>query len=211
MEKVRDDLPDFDTWYENYKTPTINYLAAYDIETGSVLSVAPDYALNTERFKHSVPLPPGVAESIISGEIKMRNCFIDATSGSLEITEVKNLYKIDDVLHRIIELKWAEFENPEIIVTANPKQKTMSIELSNEYGGSYVLPKPIVERKIFWDGETVLKFLITNYNDPHIVHKSIEIKLSDLNNKFVLSDIEFPKNFSVFTRRLFKKYAMEIK
>ena len=213
MEEVRKELPDFDEWYKNYTPPEIVYLAAYDTETGAVLSVGPDYSIDQKRFKNIIQLENNIAEKIISGEIRMSKCFIDATSGELEITEVKNLYKIDDVVHRVIEDQWAEIEKPDIFITADSKNKKLKIELSEEFGGTRKLDEkfqPVVERKIFWDGETSLNFLITSYNDPHIIYDSIDTKLSELSDSIEFDNVKYPDRFSVYTRRLFKNYVLEV-
>jgi len=207
VEKVRDDLPDFDEWLANYKPPVIKYLAGYDPESGQVRSIGPDYSIND---KHVIEVETDLAEKIISGEIKLNKCFIDTTSGQMEITEVKNLHKIDDILHRVIDVKWADIEKPDIFVTADTKNKTLTVELSEEYGGTRKLNEDVVKRKIFWDGETNVNFLITSYNDPHIIFDSLDTKLNTLTDSIVFKNVKFPEDFSVYTRRLFKNYVLEV-
>ena len=210
MEKVRDDLPDFDEWLANYKPPTIKYLAGYNPETGQVNSIGPDYSINE---KHTIEVDNDIAEKIISGEIKLSKCFIDTASGQLEITEVKNLHKIDDILHRVIEIKWADIDKPDIFVTADLTNNKLTVELSEEYGGTKKLDdkfQPVTKRKIFWDGETNVNFLITSYNDPHLIFDSLDTKLSNLTESVVFENVKFPKDFSVYTRRLFKNYVLEV-
>jgi hypothetical protein len=57
-----------------------------------------------------------------------------------------------------------------------------------------------------------MNFLITDYNDPNVLYKPFTIKISDLvGKKFVLKNLELPTKFSVYTRRLFKNYVLEIK
>ena len=121
-------LPDFDEWLANYVPPEVKYLAAYDNKTGKVLVVGPDYSIDKEKFKNTVELEPNIAEDIITGEIRISKCFIDTLSGKLEITEVKNLHKIDDVLHRIVEVQWSDCEKPEIFLTY--ENNKLLIELS---------------------------------------------------------------------------------
>jgi hypothetical protein len=68
------------------------------------------------------------------------------------------------------------------------------------------------KRKIFWDGETKMDFLLTDYNDPNILFKMISITLSDIIEKSkTINDIEVPENFSLYTRRIFKNYLIDIK
>lgn len=210
MEEVRDDLPDFDEWLANYKPPVIKYLAGYDPESGQVKSIGPDYSI-TE--KHTIEVDKDIAEKIISGEIKLSKCFIDTTSGQIEITEVKNLHKIDDILHRVIDVKWADIEKPDIFITADLANKKLTVELSEEYGGTKKLDdkfQPVTKRKIFWDGETTINFLIASYNDPHLIFDYLDTKLSSLKESVVFENVNFPEDFSVYTRRLFKNYVLEV-
>jgi len=206
------ELPDFDEWLKNYKPPVIKYVAAFDLDSGKVLSIGPDYALKQDGFKNVIDIDSHVAEKIISGDIRISNCFVDPTMGKLEIVEVKNLSTIDDVMHRIIEKQWSEVEKPEIYLTHQGDK--LKIELSEEFGGTYKLDQkhhPIAKRKIFWDGSTVMSFLITDYNDPHKIHNILEIKIEDVVDNFKEFKINTPQRFSIFTRRLFKNYVLEMK
>jgi hypothetical protein len=87
--------------------------------------------------------------------------------------------------------------------------------MTEEFSGTYKLDKqfqPIVQRKIYWDGETVMNFLITDYNDPNILHKMISLKISDLiAASKTFRSLDLPETFSVYTRRIFKNYVIEIK
>ena len=203
-----EDLPDFDEWIANYKPPEIKYVAAFDADTGVVLCVGPDYAVDTKTYKNIIEIDELNALAILNGEVQMSKCFIDASQGKLEIVEVKNLFKIDDVLHRIIDIKWAEIDKPDVVVTYSNKK--FKVEISEMYGGTYKLDtdEPFAQRKIFWDGETVLNFDITAYNDPHYVYHSTHVKLSDLVEKPFEFECVVGEDFSVFTRRLFKNYVI---
>lgn len=206
------ELPDFDEWVKNYKPAEIKYVAAFDVDTGRILSVGPDYAINQDGFKNIIDIDAQVAEKIISGEIRINNCFVDPTMGELEIVEVKNLTTIDDVMHRVVEKQWSEVEKPEIYLTYHNNK--LKIELSEEFGGTYKLDQkhhPLAKRKIFWDGDTVMSFLITDYNDPHKIHNIVEIKIADVIENFKEIETNAPKKFSIFTKRLFKNYVLEIK
>jgi len=157
-------------------------------------------------------LESDTAEKIISGEIKMSKCFIDPEQGELEIVERKDLYKIDDVLHRIIVRKYSDIKKPDIYLEHNSKTNTMTVELSEEYGGTYKQKKgvDIARRKMFWDGETELDFTVTDYNDPNVITDNFTVKVGDLVGKKVeLKELNIPRFFSVYTRRLFKNYMIE--
>ena len=206
-------LPDFDEWLANYKPPVLTYNAAFEVDTGRVISVGPDYVVNKNTHANLIPIPSDVAEDIISGNIRMSKCFVDPAMGELEIVEVMDLFKIDDVLHRIIEKKWSEVEKPEVYLSYDSSKSLLTIKLTEELGGTYKLDAkfhPITKRKIFWDGETVMQFLVTDYNDPHIIHQTVELKISELTEKTKAFNIECPSKFSIYTRRLFKNYVIEV-
>jgi len=214
MEKDIKNLPDFDEWIKNYKPDPINYLAAFDSETGKVLTVGPDYSIDKEKYPNTLALDSTQAEAIISGEIKLSKCFIDPNAGELEIVEQKDLFKIDDVLHRIVNTEWSSIEKPDVFLEYDKKSSRLTVKLSEELGGTHKLDKkwhPIVKRKMFWDGETVLSFSITEYNDPHIVYDKVDVKLSDISGQAKSFNIKCPEKFSVYTRRLLKNYVIEEK
>lgn len=208
-----EEVIDFDKWLANYTPPQINFVATFDPLTGSVIGVGPDYAFSNE--KHMIPLDKEIAEQIMLGKINLGSCFVDLNSGIFEIAEVKTAFKIDDVLHRIISKEWSEIEKPDIYITYNASKKTLKFELSEELSGTKKLDKkfqPVTPRKIIWDGETVMNFLITEYNDPNVLYSMLSLKISDLiGNSKTIRNLELPLKFSVYTRRVFKNYIIEHK
>lgn len=189
------------------------YMAEFDPMSGSVFRVGPNHAFNGRP--NCVTVDRDTAELIIEGKIQLSTCFVDVNSNTLEITETKSVSKIDDVLHRITEKKHVDFEKPDIVITYNTKSQILKFELSEELGGTKILPKkfqPVKKRKIFWDGETKLDFLLTDYNDPNILFEMISITLADiLAGAKTVKNIQAPEHFSLYTRRIFKNYWIEIK
>jgi hypothetical protein len=189
------------------------YAALYDSNTGEVISVGPESAFANQTNK--IVIDQEIAEKIIEGSIRLSSCFIDMTSNTFEIAEVKSIFKIDDVLCRIIDRKWSSIEKPDVFVTYNKKKNTLKFELTEELGGTKKLPKkfqPVKTRKIVWSGDTDMNFLVTDFNDPNVLYKMISFKISDLNNGVVVVEgVELPSVFSIYTRRLFKNYVMEVK
>jgi hypothetical protein len=205
-------LPDFDEWIKNYKPEPIVYCAAFDAETGSILAVGPNHTVNEKKYKTVIEIESDIAEKIITGEIRMNKCFIDPHEGRLEIIEVKDLFKIDDMLHRIIVKEWSKIKKPDIHLTHYSKDNKLIVELSEEYGGTFKQNEEVVKRKMFWDGETIMDFIITDYNDPNVITDNFSVKINELIGKSVeLANLSFPKYFSVYTRRLFKNYMIEEK
>jgi hypothetical protein len=208
-----EEIINFDQWIKDFKQNDIVYMVTYNPETGSVTSVGPSYAFENEKCKLSIDT--GIAEMIIDGKIQISSCFVDHNSGEFTVSEVKSVFKIDDVLHRIAEKQWSDLEKFDIYLTFEHLTKTLTIELSEEYQGTKKLPEkfqPVAKRRIVWDGDVEMNFLITDYNDPNFLYTMIPVKVSDLIGKTkVLTRLEVPPKFSIYTRRLFKNYTLEIK
>jgi hypothetical protein len=181
-------------------------VAVFDPQTGAVLSVGPSHAFANEKYK--VPIDKETAESIISAEIKIDSCVIDINSNKLEVAEIKSVFKIDNVLHRIISIEYTDQKNSDIYLTYNSRSKSLKIELSTEFGGTKVPVIPVKERRIVWDGDTEMNFFITDYNDPNVLFEKISVKIKDLvGESKIFKNINY-KKFSVYTRRLFKNYVI---
>ena len=202
-------LEDFEKWIAEYKPAPKVYVAVFDSDTGKVISVGPDFAFVNEVNK--VNIEQNLALSIIEGEIQLENCMIDISSGSLEIAELKNLIKLDVVLHRIISLEYSAVVKPDVYLTFTKKTKKLKIELSQEFGGTKKLKEKWHPRNIVWNGNTVMNFLITSYNDPNLIYEMHEVIINDLVGKNkIIKNVDYD-NFSVYTRRLFKNYVIEYK
>lgn len=198
---------DFDEWIKTFVEVELEYVAVYDPETGFVKSVGPSHAFENEKYK--IPLDNEIAESILTAEIQIHNCLVDVNSQTLEIAEVKNLVKIDDVLHRVISLEYSNVSKSDIYLTFDSAQKTLKIELSEEFGGTKKLNVDIKQRKIVWDGDTEMRFIITDYNDPNVTFDMFSVKINELvGDCKVIDNFNYDK-FSVYTRRLFKNYVIE--
>jgi hypothetical protein len=178
----------------------------FNPQTGAVLSVGPSHAFVDEKYK--VPIDKETAESIISAEVKIDSCVIDINSNTLEVAEIKSVFKIDNVLHRIISIEYADVTNADIYITYNSKNKSLRIEMSTEFGGTKVPIVPVKERRIVWDGDTQMNFFITDYNDPNVLYQIISVKIKDLIGKSKTFKNIDCNQFSVYTRRLFKNYIM---
>ena len=200
---------DFDTWLANYKLPQVEFVAVFDKDSGTVISVGPSHAFVDQ--KHKISIDKELAEAIINSEIKIENCVVDINSNSIEIAEIKNINKIDDVLHRIPDKKYCNVTRPDIYLTYETKKQSLKIALSIEYGGTHRPSISVKKRNVIWDGETDMQFFITEYNDPNLLLQSVSVKINDLVGKSkIIKNIEC-KKFSVFTRRLFKNYIIEYK
>jgi hypothetical protein len=202
-------IEDFDKWLKEYKPPVTQYVAVFDPITNQVISVGPDHAFADQ--KHVVQISQEIAESIITAEIQIHNCRIDVESGQLAIAEKKTLNKLDDMLHRIPDIKYLEESKSDIHLTYSSKNKYLKIQLSTEYGGTKKYKGSDGKRKFIWDGSTDMDFLITDYNDPNLIFQMVSVKISDLvEHNVTIKNIDYGR-FSVYTRRLFKNYVIEYK
>lgn len=210
---MAEQLMDFDEWLANYKPPEVKFFAVFDSETGAVISVGPEHAFVDEKYK--IEIDQEIAEQILEGKIPLHKCFVDINAQTLEISEVRQVFKIDDVLHRIISKEYTEIEKPDLFITHDKLENSIKFQMTEEFNGTYLQDEkfqPIKKRKILWDGDTDLNFLITDYNDPNVLYKMITIKLNELVGKEkIITDVNLPVKFSVYTRRVFKNYVIEYK
>lgn len=197
---------------ENYTPPSVDYMVVFNPDTGEILKIGPRYAFTEE--KHTIPIDIDTATKIIEGTIRMSSCTVSMPERKLKTTETKTIFGIDDVLHRIADIRWTTMDFVDIYLTYNKSQKTLMVELAKHYGGTKVLEKQnnsFVEKTPVWDSDTKMNFLITDYNDPNILYELISINLSELINKSkIIENIELPEKFSIYTRRLFENYMVEI-
>lgn len=188
---------DFDEWLANYKPPEITYHAVFN-ETGEVTGIYPSTAMPDTQ--NCIKIDNDIAYLINEGKIRLSSCFVDVSSGQFEIAEVKRLTKIDDVLHRIIDKAFAGLLVADVTVTQ--EGNTLKFDLAEKYK----------TRKIHWDGNTEMSFLVTEYNDPNIVRHTIKFTINELAQSTQISkDLNLDKKFSVYTKRLFPVYLFEKK
>lgn len=200
---------DFDEWLKNYKPIKPRYFATFDIDTGSITAIAPETGL-VDKI-NTIEIDDETAQLITEGKLPLNNCFVDFESGKFEIAEIKVLNKIDDVLHRVIDKKWSSNqEDNDFFITYFKKTNKLKFEISSKYGGTKKTSS--AKRKIRWDGSTLMTFLITDYNDPNNIHSFVQFTIEELigeSKEFIIT--EAPDKFSVYTKRLFPNYVIEIK
>lgn len=192
--------------------PPLKYKAEYNQETGAVVAVGPDHYFGSKE--NLIDLDQETADLIMEGKIKIHSCFVDLIKNELEITETRNIFKIDNVLYRVPEKQWSTVERPDVYITYDSKKKKIKFELTEEFKGTKKLAKkfyPIKQRKINWSGDTELNFMVTDYNDPNLFYEVVSFKINDLVGKSKTFDVEVPEKFSIYTRRIFKNYIFEYK
>jgi hypothetical protein len=194
------ELMDFDEWINLPANQTIEYYATFK-EDGSLLGVYPSHAIGDVQNK--IKIDEDIAIAISNGVENLFSYKVDIpTQKLLKINRfaMHNLIKIDDVLHRIIDKKWSNINDPDIIVNYNRDDNLLNFSMSSQYS-----------KNIIWDGDTAMIFLITEYNDPNALIEMISIRVGDITENTKSFQLTLPNKFSVYTRRIFDKYVFETK
>jgi hypothetical protein len=205
MEKVED----FDWNFSKIELPKTEFYASFDPDSGSILSVGPSCAF--EGITNIILIDEETALSIIEGRIPISSCMMNISSGEMEFVETKTTFKIDDVLHRIPNIEYTDFERFDLYIIHNTEDGTLIFELAEDLSGTRKNPVSSKKRKINWSGETKMYFFLTDYNDPNVLYQIIELQISDLsaNKKTIKLDFELPNRFSIYTRRIFENCVIE--
>jgi hypothetical protein len=189
--------------------PPVEFMAKFDPNTGIIIAVGPSIAFQDDQYK--LPIDEDIAKQIIQGKMLLNSCKVNIAESQVEISEEKSLFKIDDVLHRVSDNQFIEIERIDIHI-AYSKSKQFCFSLAEDLGGTKTNPElDNKKRKLVWAGDTLMNFYITDYNDPNILYQTIQIPILELEGKNVTVDqlTTVPKEFSVYTRRLFKNYVLE--
>jgi hypothetical protein len=193
-----EEITDFDKWLQTIVTEPIEYYAIYNPQTAEVIGVYPKNS--AKDIEHKLLIDLDLAESILEGKISLRSCFVEEVDDVLQVVQTRLVRTIDDILHRVVSKEFAAFDEADLCITFDCNLNTIILSLNEK----------LKQKKIRWDSSTLLKFLITEYNDPHKVIQVITTPLEDL----YITDQTFEyigtdKNFSVFTSRVFKNYIFE--
>jgi hypothetical protein len=192
-------LKDFEEWLKTIPVQEVTYYAVFDSSTGQIVGIYPNHSC--PETEHKIQVDDDIALSILEGKTNLNSYAIDISSGGLEIIETKSLTKIDDVLHRIIDQRWSENTDNDVLLSADVSNKKLIITLSEKFYQS---------KKIRWNGSTEMLFLITDYNDPNGLYDTVSVTVDQLfNSKSLDYSVEFPKEFSVYTKRIFKSYIIK--
>lgn len=191
-------LIDFEQWVKTLPVQQISYWAVFDPASGEITGIYPDHSCPTTNSKISID--DDTAQSILEGRTSLNSYVVDVDSGSVEIIETKSLIKIDDVLHRVIDQRWSSSMDFDVMLSADLTNNKLTISLAEKF---------YLSRKILWDGSTEMLFLITDYNDPNALHDTVSVTIDQLHDaKAIVYSVDFPREFSVYTRRIFKTYIL---
>lgn len=204
-----EEVIDFDKWIEEQQSKEINYFAIFDNSTGQIQGVYPEYACL--EVNNKILLDKELAVGIIEGKINPASARVNLSSGNFEIIELINLNRLDFLLHRIPDIRYVISRENEIFVTYYKKTGEIKFEMADKFYGTKKTSDNVLKRKAHWSGDTELVFLLTDYNDPNIIIKTFSFKIDNLiENDYTENIGQLPDKFSIFTRRLFMNYILEI-
>ena len=189
---------DFDEWIKLPGNQPIEYYVTFK-DDGSLIGVYPTHVVGD--IENKISIDQEIATAINTGFENLFSYTVDIpTKKLLKLNKFSthNLIKVDDVLHRIVNKKWATMVDPDIVVTHVKADDKLIFSMSTRYSKNTV-----------WDGETAMQFLITQYNDPNALLGMISIRVGDITHAVKSFEIALPDKFSVYTRRIFEKYIFE--
>lgn len=193
-----EEITDFDKWLQTVVVEPIEYYAIYNPQTAEVIGIYPKNSAKDIEYKVLIDLD--LAESILEGKISLRSCFVDDVDDTLQVVQTQSVRQIDDILHRVVSKEFATFNEADLCITFNSESNTITLSLIEK----------LKRKKIRWDNHALLRFIVTEYNDPH---KVIQVIVTTLENLYITDQtFEYTgtdKNFSVFTSRIFKNYIFE--
>jgi hypothetical protein len=199
---------EYDFSFPTIEPRVVNYVAVFNQETGAVISIGPEDSF--PNIDNKIFVDKEFVDDVVNCRINIHNCFVDFYDLKLEIKEIKSLFKIDDMLHRIPESRFVDFQDSDIYVTYNESTHNLKFELTERFYGTRPAEKNSKKQKMVWSGDTNMDFFVTEYNDPHKLIQAVQITLNELTEKSYELNLQLPNKFSIFTRRLFKKYIMEV-
>lgn len=203
-----EEIDDFEAVIRQHEINNV-FWAVFDGDTGKVLGIYPDSS--ADQFLNKIEIEKKTAELIQSGNIKLTNCFINLDESELVILESNSLVKIDDVLHRVIEHTWAPHNDADLYIHYSRIDNTLTLSLADYLGGTKALNNKKILKKINRDNTTAITLIASSYNDPNEFYYLLSLDLNELiDNDKIFLNICLPEKFSIYTRRLFKHYIMEI-
>lgn len=196
---MEQELIDFDDWLIAQQSRTISYCAVYN-EEGQVTGIGPCGAY--ENVPNKVPIDEEFANLVFEGRETLLSFKVDlVTKQLIKLSKfvTHSLTRIDDVLHRVIDKKWSSFDNPDVTITYDSASEELIFSINSKY------------KRLIWEGDTEMIFLITDYNDPNVLFEMISIRVGDITDTDKIFKISLPENFSVYTRRIFDQYVFKTK
>ena len=174
----------------------IEFFAIYNPATFDVIGIYPSHAASD--ITHKISISQQLADMIFNGTVPLQQCFIDITSDVPVVAQHQSISKIDNILHRVPNRLYIQIDNPDLTILFNTNINQFTISVSDRV------------KNIRWLTDINLRFLISAYNDPHILYQVINVELASLVSAPYTVTYTGPSNlFSVFTSRVFNTYIFE--
>ncbi len=191
------DLPLFDQWIKTIEIPEESYFFEFDSD-GNVVALHPGQTVS--GIKNKIQIDNSIALAIYEQGETLRHYKLDVISGrviKVNLSSITGLYKIDDVLHRIIDKRWSNITKPDIAIEYKRQESLLTFKIN-----------PLL-KTVEWQGDQDMVFLITEYNDPNVLQEMISFNVNELVKYPQRITVELPNKFSIYTRRIFDKYTFE--
>jgi hypothetical protein len=191
------DLPLFDQWIKTIEIPEESYFFEFDSD-GNVVALHPGQTVS--GIKNKIQIDNSIALAIYEQGETLRHYKVDVISGrviKVNLSSITGLYKIDDVLHRIIDKRWSNITKPDIAIEYKRQESLLTFKIN-----------PLL-KTVEWQGDQDMVFLITEYNDPNVLQEMISFNVNELVKYPQRITVELPNKFSIYTRRIFDKYTFE--
>lgn len=196
MEKTLEQAEqEFQEWLKTVEIPEERYYAAFD-DRGYLLEISSVHA------QGKIEVDKEIALAIHTGQTDLNSYKVNLETLILEKNTdlfFNSLVRIDDILHRVVEKKWSKIEKPDVSIVYDRKESNMIFKIN-----------PLL-KNIDWLGDRELVFLCTEYNDPNILLEKTRFSVDEIISYPQIFNIQLPEKFSVYTRRIFNKYTLEIK
>ena len=167
------------------------FCIGYDPSTGKLLGVFQQN--NLPRFDFYIKIDSEIAEKFHNGEFKPSRFVVDTKTLKLKSLE-NRLNEYNEVLLRIPYT--TDIEEYECKILINQLEQKIKFELNSH------LEYPDQVNTIFY---------FTKYNDPTIIYDILEVPVYQIkNNKEFNLNFNFSENNSIFTKRLFNGYGIEL-
>ena len=199
-----EEVMDFDLWLESQKNLKPKFYLIYN-ESGLVTGIYPESAAS--EISNKIELSEELRFQLDSGESRIDSYRVDIVTKQLVILESIKFFPL---LIRATDMSYSSDKNFEVYITYNRQESLAVIELSSNLGGT---KQDQTERRMLdIHPELTMRLYFTDYNDPNCIYDTISLKISDLLEKSKkFTNLSLPPKFSVYTRRIFKNYLIDIK
>lgn len=190
-------LIDFWEWLKTASFPEDEYYAVYD-DDGNVTAIVSNFHDTTGLKK--IVIDSEIAIAIHEGKEHIHKFRVDTVTKEfkkIESISLRGLKKIDDILHRIVDKKWSDIDRADLSIVYDLRNNKLIFSLDDSL------------RNLAWEGDTVMTFFITEYNDPNVLKSVISFPVGDLSQGTKKFNFSHEGLFSIYTRRIFQNYTYE--